>query len=52
MEKIYTIGDIHGQLEKLENLIAKLNLGKNDTLIFLGDYVDRGPDSVCPKKCC
>jgi len=45
MEKIFVFGDIHGQLGKLENLVAKLNLTVDDTLIFLGDYVDRGPDS-------
>lgn len=43
--RIYAIGDIHGHLEKLEFLIAnKLPLEANDRLIFLGDYIDQGPD--------
>lgn len=45
MNKIYTIGDIHGELDKLANLIDKIAPDKHDQLIFLGDYVDRGPDS-------
>jgi serine/threonine protein phosphatase 1 len=39
------IGDIHGDLPALERLLARLPaLGAEDTLVFLGDYVDRGPD--------
>lgn len=45
MKKIYAIGDIHGHLRKLKNLMNKLPLTSDDTLIFLGDYVDRGPNS-------
>jgi serine/threonine protein phosphatase 1 len=45
MSKIYVIGDIHGQLNKLNNLLDKLDIQPTDTIIFLGDYVDRGPDS-------
>jgi serine/threonine protein phosphatase 1 len=45
MKKIYVFGDIHGELSKLENLLSKIPVNENDTLIFLGDYVDRGPDS-------
>ncbi len=39
------IGDIHGCLEPLKRLIETLNPKPSDTLVFLGDYVDRGPDS-------
>lgn len=45
MSKIYTIGDIHGELDKLNNLLDKLNMQSTDTVVCLGDYVDRGPDS-------
>ena len=45
MKKIYVFGDIHGELTKLENLLSKITINNDDTLIFLGDYVDRGPDS-------
>ena len=41
----YAIGDIHGCLKTLKVLLKTLNLKENDELIFLGDYIDRGPDS-------
>lgn len=37
------IGDIHGQYTALKELISRLP--KEELLIFLGDYTDRGPDS-------
>lgn len=43
---VYAIGDIHGHLNVLEKLIKKLNLQPPDHLIFVGDYVDRGPNSL------
>ncbi len=46
MEKIYAFGDIHGCLDKLERLMDEINPDlERDTLVFLGDYIDRGPDS-------
>ena len=41
------IGDIHGNLEALEDVLAIVvpELNQDDTLVFLGDYIDRGPDS-------
>lgn len=41
------IGDIHGHFEKLQSLFFKLEkeLNRDDVLVFLGDYVDRGPHS-------
>lgn len=39
------IGDIHGCIHTLENLLSQLKLKKSDNLIFLGDLIDRGPDS-------
>jgi serine/threonine protein phosphatase 1 len=40
----YIIGDIHGYLEKLLNLMGVLreHFQKDDTFLFLGDYIDRG----------
>jgi len=41
------IGDIHGDLEHLEALLSLLPpLDADDTIVFLGDYVDRGPASA------
>ncbi len=48
-KKIYAIGDIHGRSDMLDELLWRI---KDDAgslydakLVFLGDYVDRGPDS-------
>ncbi|QGJ69249.1 Diadenosine tetraphosphatase [Planctomycetales bacterium 10988] len=45
---LIAIGDLHGQVHKLERLLTKLKQlpDWNDrTLVFLGDFVDRGVDS-------
>lgn len=44
---IYAIGDIHGQLGKLEEALERIEKdgGPDARIVFLGDYVDRGPDS-------
>ncbi len=42
---LYAIGDIHGQLDLLDELLEKLPLGPDDRLLFIGDYIDRGPDA-------
>ena len=42
--KTLAIGDIHGFSGALETLLGMLNLNE-DRLVFLGDYIDRGPDS-------
>jgi serine/threonine protein phosphatase 1 len=43
--KSFVIGDIHGCARELRILIESLPLDHGDRLVFLGDYVDRGPDS-------
>lgn len=39
------IGDIHGCSTALMSLLEAINPQPTDTLVFLGDYIDRGPDS-------
>ena len=39
------IGDIHGCDQALLELIARVRPSGEDTVVTLGDYVDRGPDS-------
>jgi len=41
----YVIGDIHGCPDELRYLIEALPLARGDRVVFLGDYIDRGPDS-------
>ncbi len=47
--KVYAIGDIHGRADLLDTLLDKIATDagalENVSLVFLGDYVDRGPDS-------
>jgi len=44
--RCYVIGDIHGCLDELRYLVEGLPLESGDRLVFLGDYVDRGPNST------
>jgi predicted MPP superfamily phosphohydrolase len=39
------IGDVHGCLVELQVLIRRIALRPDDTFVFLGDLVDKGPDS-------
>lgn len=50
---IYAIGDIHGRVDLLEELLDRIDddtdrrqPGPKTALVFLGDYVDRGADSA------
>jgi serine/threonine protein phosphatase 1 len=45
--RIFAVGDIHGCRQKLDLLLDKLdwNPENEEELVFLGDYIDRGPDS-------
>ena len=50
-ERVYAIGDIHGRLDCLDTLIARIcaddamRAPATTTIVFLGDLIDRGPDS-------
>ena len=45
MKRVIAIGDIHGCLTALETVLAAVAPSKDDLVITLGDYIDRGPDS-------
>src|ERR1043166_4692946 len=43
--KTFVVGDIHGRCAQLLNLLDLLPRDEStDTLVFLGDLIDRGPD--------
>src|SRR5882672_2644520 len=48
---IYAVGDIHGHAEILDDLLEQIErdaaryAGRPIEVVFVGDYVDRGPDS-------
>jgi serine/threonine protein phosphatase 1 len=44
----FAIGDVHGCFEKLEALLVacdRVRAGREARYVFIGDYVDRGPDA-------
>lgn len=45
MPRLIAIGDIHGCYAALSALLKAIDPKRSDTIIPLGDYVDRGPDS-------
>lgn len=46
MGRTIAIGDIHGCIAALDALLREIKPANDDTLVFLGDYIDRGPDSA------
>ena len=45
MVRYIAITDIHGELEKLENVLSKIETREDDVFVFMGDYIDRGAKS-------
>lgn len=43
--RLIVIGDVHGCIRELEKLLKKVNPKKKDRILFLGDLINRGPDS-------
>jgi serine/threonine protein phosphatase 1 len=41
----YAIGDLHGCLRALEKMLDAVRPASDDTVILMGDYVNRGPNS-------
>jgi serine/threonine protein phosphatase 1 len=46
MKRTFVIGDIHGGLKALKQVLQNAEVTKEDTLIFLGDYVDGWSESA------
>lgn len=45
MPRYIAITDIHGELGKLESVLSKIEKRSDDIFVFMGDYIDRGPNS-------
>ena len=46
MKNRWVIPDVHGHLATLKTMVKdRIALSKDDSLYFLGDYIDRGPES-------
>jgi len=43
--RVFAIGDIHGCPDELTAILKCIEAGSADTVIFMGDYVDRGPSA-------
>jgi len=43
--RAFVIGDIHGCVDEVDRLLDALAPVAGDTVVFLGDYIDRGPSS-------
>src|SRR5678815_2426832 len=44
--RLIAIGDIHGCHLEFADLLARLELTRDDRLVTLGDLINRGPDST------
>ena len=42
----YVMGDIHGEADRFHAMLKKIQFSEDDTLILLGDVIDRGPDGI------
>ena len=54
MSPTYAIGDIHGCLDKLRSLLLRCEKhadGRPAAFVFVGDYIDRGPQSSAVIDC-
>ncbi|MHA1506904.1 MAG: metallophosphoesterase [Candidatus Asgardarchaeia archaeon] len=48
--RLIVVGDTHGDLNSTLNVTKKYLMGEADAILFLGDYVDRGPkqlENIC-----
>lgn len=46
MSRTFIIGDVHGCIDELQELTQILAPADDDSVIFIGDLIDRGPDSL------
>lgn len=46
----FAVGDIHGHATLLDDILARIGPKRDDRIVFLGDYIDRGPASFAVLK--
>ena len=46
MTRTLIVGDVHGCLAELRDLLAAASIGDGDRIVFVGDLVGRGPDTL------
>ena len=46
MGRTLVIGDVHGCLDELDQLLDRAAITSSDRIIFVGDLIGRGPDSI------
>jgi len=51
MSRIFAIGDVHGHVDRLEKLLAKAGVTKDDTVVQLGDLGNFGRDATQDYEC-
>jgi hypothetical protein len=44
--RVIAIGDVHGCIDELQELLRQCDYGPGDLVVFLGDLVSKGPDSI------
>ncbi|MCR4998339.1 MAG: metallophosphoesterase [Lachnospiraceae bacterium] len=45
MARIYAVGDIFGCANELDAVLGSMDLSGSNMVVFLGNYIDKGPDS-------
>ena len=44
--RVLAVSDVHGNLPFLKGLLAKASFSSEDTLILVGDLLEKGPESL------
>ena len=45
-KRVFAVSDVHGNLDYLKGLLAKISFSDDDVLILLGDLIEKGPQSL------
>ena len=45
-DRMIAVSDLHGRLDQFERLLAAVHFSERDLLLLLGDYIERGPQSL------